>query len=132
MFRILAIILISQTCLRMGADSILSSGIQQFFQYQYFFVGCFKFWGAMQTGTDTLQRHNTENSKQKFPKKELRGLSPNFHIHVSVSNLYFPTIGLLILLKICGPILEIYKSLTDTRMWKLGLRPRNSFSGNTK
>ncbi len=33
--------------------------------------------------------------------------------------------------KICGPILGIYKSLTDTWMWKLGLRQRNSFSGNT-
>jgi hypothetical protein len=42
----------------------------------------------------TLQIHNTENSKQIFPEKELRGLSPNFHIHVSVSNLYIPTIGL--------------------------------------
>ncbi len=33
-----------------------------------------------------------------FPEKELRGLSPNFHIHVSVSNLlynvYIPTFGL--------------------------------------
>ncbi len=28
--------------------------------------------------------------------------------------------------KICGPILGIYKSLTDTWMWKLGLRPHNS------
>ncbi len=33
--------------------------------------------------------------------------------------------------KIRGPILGIYKSLTDTWMWKLGLRPHNSFSGNT-
>ncbi len=31
--------------------------------------------------------------------------------------------------KICGPILGIYKSLTDTWMWKLGLRPRNSRKG---
>ncbi len=28
------------------------------------------------------------------------------------------------------PILGIYKLLTDTWMWKLGLRPRNSFFGN--
>jgi hypothetical protein len=28
-----------------------------------------------------------ENSKQIFPEKELRGLSPNFHIHFSVSDL---------------------------------------------
>ncbi len=62
-----------------------------------------------------LQRHNTENSKQIFPEKELWGLSPYFHIHVSESDLYIPMIGLPILLQeICGPILGIYKSLTDT------------------
>jgi hypothetical protein len=38
-----------------------------------------------------LQRTSTENSKQIFPEKELRGHSPNFHIHVFVSYLYiFP------------------------------------------
>jgi hypothetical protein len=37
---------------------------------------------------DTLQRQNTEISKQIFPEKEYRGLGPNFHIHVSVSDLY--------------------------------------------
>ncbi len=36
----------------------------------------------------TLRRANTENWKQLFPEKELRGHSPNFHIHVSVSDLY--------------------------------------------
>ncbi len=43
-------------------------------------------------------------SKQIFTEKELHGLSPNFHIHVSVRDCR----------KICGPILGIYKSLTDT------------------
>jgi hypothetical protein len=63
----------------------------------------------------TQQKTNTENSKQIFPEKELRGHSPNFHIHVSVSDLYIPTINLPILLQeICGPTLGIYKSLTDT------------------
>jgi hypothetical protein len=33
--------------------------------------------------------------------------------------------------KICGPILGINRSLTDTWLWKLLLGPRNSFSGNT-
>ncbi len=33
--------------------------------------------------------------------------------------------------EICGPILGIYKSLIDTWMWKLGLRPRNSKKKNT-
>jgi hypothetical protein len=35
----------------------------------------------------------------KFSGNEFRGLSPNFHIHVSVSDLYIPTIGLPILLQ---------------------------------
>jgi hypothetical protein len=62
-----------------------------------------------------LQRQNTEISKQIFPEKEYRGLSPNFHIHASVSDLYIPTIGLPTLLKeICRPILGLYKWLTDT------------------
>ncbi len=42
----------------------------------------------------TLQRQNTEISKQIFTEKEYRGLSPNFHIHASVSDLYIPMIGL--------------------------------------
>jgi hypothetical protein len=56
----------------------------------------------------------------------LRGHSPNVHIHVSVSDLYIPTIFLPILLQeICGPILGFtYKSLKDTNV-KMGLRPRN-------
>ncbi len=46
-----------------------------------------------------LQRHYTENFKQIFPEKELRGLSPNSYIHVSVSDLHIPMIGLPIMLK---------------------------------
>ncbi len=46
-----------------------------------------------------LQKHNTENSKQIFLEKELCGLSPNFHIHVSVSDLYIPMNGLPILMQ---------------------------------
>jgi hypothetical protein len=53
--------------------------------------------------------------KQIFPEKEYRGLSPNFHIHVSVSELYIPTMDLPVLLEeICRLILGIYKSLKDT------------------
>jgi hypothetical protein len=62
-----------------------------------------------------LQRQNAENLKQIFPEKEYRGLSPNFHIHESVSELYIPTMGVSVLLEeICRLILEIYKSLKDT------------------
>ncbi len=47
----------------------------------------------------TLQRTNTKHLKQIFPEKELCGHSPNFHIHVSMSDLYIPTIDLPILLQ---------------------------------
>jgi hypothetical protein len=46
-----------------------------------------------------LQRQNTENSKHIFPEKKLRGHSPNSYIHVSVSDLYIPLIGLPMLLQ---------------------------------
>jgi hypothetical protein len=61
--------------------------------------------------------HHTvpENSKQIFSDMKLRGLVPSYSLPISVSNLYIPTIGLPTLLYcICGPILVIYKSLTDT------------------
>ncbi len=62
---------------------------------------------------------------------ELRGLGPNFHIHTSVSDLHIPRIGPHISCSRIGrSIVGIYKSLTETWMWKLGLWPRNSFSGN--
>ncbi len=52
---------------------------------------------------------------------------------VCVGTIYiFPkSVCLFCCMKICGPILGIYKSLTDPWMWKLGMRPRNSFSENT-
>ncbi len=37
--------------------------------------------------------HCNENPIYGIPKRDLRGLSPNFHIHVSVSKLYIPRIG---------------------------------------
>jgi hypothetical protein len=50
-----------------------------------------------------------------FPEKEYRGLNPNFQIHVSVSELYLPTMGLPVRLEeLCRLILGIYKSLKDT------------------
>jgi hypothetical protein len=36
--------------------------------------------------------HCNENPIYVFPEKELRGPSPNFHIHVSVRDLYIPRI----------------------------------------
>ncbi len=40
-----------------------------------------------------LGTHCKENPIYVFPGKKLRGLSPNFHIHASVSDLYILTIG---------------------------------------
>jgi hypothetical protein len=71
----------------------------------------------------TLQRHCTLNSKQIFSEMKLRGLVPNSYIHVSVSDIYIPTIGLPICYsKIGGPIVEIFKSLTDTLNMNLEIR----------
>ncbi len=45
---------------------------------------------------------------------KLRGLVPNFYIHVSVSDLYIPMIGpRMHYSKIGGSIVRIYKSLKD-------------------
>ncbi len=43
--------------------------------------------------------HCNGNPIYVLPKKELRGLSANFHIQVSVSDLYISMIGLPILLQ---------------------------------
>jgi hypothetical protein len=80
-------------------------------QYKHFLSGSQK---AL-CSSIALQRQNTGILKHIFREKEYRGLSPNFHIHASVSDLYIPTIGLPILLEeICKPILGLYKSLTET------------------
>jgi hypothetical protein len=40
----------------------------------------------------TLERYFTENWEKIFPRKETaRGLSPNFYIHITVSDLCIPT-----------------------------------------
>ncbi len=61
----------------------------------------------------TLQRQNAENLKQIFPEKEYQGLSPNLHVHVSVSELYMPMMGLPVLLEeICRSWEYINRSKT--------------------
>jgi hypothetical protein len=45
---------------------------------------------------DTINIYSVHCNKHPiyvFPVKELRGLSRSFHIHVSVSDVYFPRIG---------------------------------------
>jgi hypothetical protein len=43
--------------------------------------------------------HCKDKMQHIFPDKELRGHSPNSYIHVSVCDLYIPTIGLHVLLQ---------------------------------
>jgi hypothetical protein len=69
-----------------------------------------------------LQRQNAENLKQIFPEKEYRGLSPNFHIHVSVSELCIPTMGLPVLLEeICRLILGNWGALFPEKVYINGI-----------
>jgi hypothetical protein len=61
--------------------------------------------------------HCNGNSVYIFLFWELRDLSPNFHIHVSVSDLYVPRIGPHISSSRKGrPIVGIYNSLTDMNL----------------
>ncbi len=54
----------------------------------------------------------------------------NFDIHVSVGDFIFPGSVHIFPQNRQTHRGNIYNSLTDTWMWKLGLRPRYSFSGN--
>jgi hypothetical protein len=70
--------------------------------------------------------HCNENPIYVFPENELHGLSPNFHIHLSVSDLYSPRISTYIFLQ---QNWQTDRSQThECENW--GLRPRNSVSGN--
>ncbi len=60
-----------------------------FYDYNLYHVSWEMITRSVNSLTDTRQRHNTEYLKQIFPEKELRSLNPNFHIHVSVSDLIY-------------------------------------------
>ncbi len=73
-----------------------------------------------------------QNSKQIFPEKDLRGHCPNFHIYVTVSDLYIPAIDMPILLQeVFGPIRVIYINRSQAHDVEIGtkIRPRNSQKG---
>ena len=66
--------------------------------------------------------HCNENPIYVFLFWELRGLSPNFHIHVSLNDLYLVpgSVHIFGCSKIDRPILEIYKSFTDIKNCRIG------------
>ncbi len=66
-----------------------------------------------------------------FPKQNYDVVSPSSTLTCLWEIYIFPGLVCLFCSQICGPILGIYESLTDTWMQELGLRPCNSFSGNT-
>ncbi len=61
--------------------------------------------------------HSKENPIYVLPEQKLHGLSPNFNIHVSVSDLYIPRIGPPIFLQQNRQTYRgntVYKTLTET------------------
>ncbi len=63
----------------------------------------------------------SEYWKQIFPEMKLRSLVSNVYIQVFVSDFYIPTIGSQTqYTQIGGPIVGIYKWLTDNRNWERG------------
>ncbi len=76
--------------------------------------------------------HCKENPVYVFLFWELRGLSPNFPYMCLWAFYIFPgSVHLFTCCRVGKSIVGIYESLTDTWMWKLGLWPSNSFSGNS-
>ncbi len=71
--------------------------------------------------------------KLLFSKQNYNVLSPSTYTHISVRDFYIilGSACLFCCRKICVPIMGIYRALTDTWMWKLGLMPRNSQNRNT-
>jgi hypothetical protein len=69
------------------------------------------------SASTVAQPHCKEISIYVFQEKELRGLSPNFHIHVPVDDLYIPPIGPPIFLQQNRQTdlgNTVYKSYTET------------------
>ncbi len=69
----------------------------------------------LQHHVKSKEQHCNKNPIDVFLSWELRGLSPNVYIHVSLSDSYIPRIGPHISYRRIGrSIMGIYKSLTDT------------------
>ncbi len=67
------------------------------YDFSFFLIVCETWMRQVETAFIFLPNISWYTLKQIFPE-EYRGLSPNFHIHASVSDLYIPTISLPFLL----------------------------------
>jgi hypothetical protein len=80
------------------------------------------------------QLHCKENPLYVFPEKELRGLSPTFNIHVSLSDLYIPRIGPHIFMQQNRQTDPSYKYINRSQTHEcaeIGTETAQSFSGNS-
>ncbi len=76
--------------------------------------------------------HCNENPIYVLPEKELRCFNPNFHTHMSISNFYISRISPHIFLRQKRQTDRgntVYKSLTDTWMYKIATDASHSFFG---
>ncbi len=88
-------------------------------------------------GYNGITMHTAKTQYRKFetiiPRKGFARPQSQFpHSSVWAIYIYIPTIEPILVLENVWPIIGIYNSITDTRMWNLGQRPHNSISGNTK
>ncbi len=94
---------------------------------------CTVFWASNMLLNSALQRHLKQRKfETNIPRNETARPQSQF-LHSTLCELkYIPwSVCLVCCRKINGPIVGIFKSLTETWMWKLGLRLSSFFSGRT-
>jgi hypothetical protein len=77
-----------------------------------------------------MTKYRNLDLETNIPRKGILGSQSQFP-HSCICEWFIYSHLPILLEEICRLILGLYKSLTDTWMWKLGLRPRNSQKRNT-